>query len=211
RRREINQGLQRAPWIRELIPFDSTTLAVLGAAATQTEADGRDATAVAEDEKPRPPQLHQKTQLVARPGAIATLVRQPGWDRVIAQAMRVQSQQTARFAEQIEWRTPDVEESALRSADNLLRGYEQSLSEAERRNVSFYFTLGTQNQDPRGMIMDGEATIVVSGFPAAAGLADLYFVMARSTWIQSQAELDRLLPPRGGLMRQIARLIRLAL
>ncbi|MFN2565516.1 MAG: hypothetical protein ABR499_10985 [Gemmatimonadaceae bacterium] len=211
RRREVREGLQRAPWIRELIPFDATTLAVLERAATHTEADGRDATSMATDEEPRPPQLHQKTQLVARPGAIAALVRQPGWQDVIARAMRVQSQQTARFADQLGWVTPDVDADATRSADGTLRGYEQALPEAERRNVSFYFTLGTQNQDPRGMVLDGEATIVVSGFPAAAGLVDLYFVMARSTWIGTRAELDRLLPPQGGLMRRIARIIRLAL
>jgi hypothetical protein len=211
RRREIRAGLERAPWIRELIPFDAQTLAVLERAATQTEADGRDATAVAKDERPRPPQLHQKTQLVARPGAIAALVRQPGWDEIIARSMRVQSQQTARFAEQLGYATPEVEAEATRSVDALLRGYEQSLPEAERRNVSFYFTLGNQNQDPRGMLLDAEATMVVSGFHGAAGLVDLYFIMARSSWLTTQAELDRLLPPRGGIMRRIARMIRLAL
>lgn len=211
RRREIRAGLQRAPWIRELIPFDAQTLAVLERAATQTEADGRDATALAKDDKPRPPQLHQKTQLIARPGAISVLVRQRAWDDVLARAMQVQSQQTARFAEQLGYVTPEVEAEATRSADVILRGFEESLPETERKNVSFYFTLGTQNQDPRGMLLDAEATIVVSGFHGAAGLVDLYFVMARSTWINAQAELDRLLPPRRGLMRRVARLIRIGL
>jgi hypothetical protein len=211
RRQEIRAGLARAPWIREMIPFDAQTLAVLERAATQTEADGPNATAVAKDEKPRPQQLHQKTQLIARPGAIAALVRQPGWDAIIAQAMRVQSQQTARFAEQLEYVTPETEAAAIQRADTLLRGFEQALPESERKNVSFYFTLGNQNQDPRGMLLDGEATVVVSGFHGATGLVDLYFVMARSTWITSRAELDRLLPPRGGFMRRVARLIRVAL
>jgi hypothetical protein len=211
RRREIREGLQRAPWIRELIPFDAPTLAVLERAATQAESDGRDATDLAKDEKPRLPQLHQKTQLVARPGAIATLVRQPGWEDIVASAMRVQSQQTARFADQLGYVTPEVETAATTSADALLRGYEQSLPEADRRRVSFYFTVGNQNQDPRGMLLDAEATVIVSGFHAAAGLVDLYFVMARSTWITTQVELDRLLPPRRGLMARLARLVRLAL
>jgi hypothetical protein len=211
RRREIRAGLQRAPWIRDLIPFDAQTLAVLERAAVRTEADGPDATAVAKDERPRPPQLHQKTQLIARPGAIAALVRQPGWDDIIARSMQVQSQQTARFAEQLGYVTPDVEEAATRSADVMLRGFEASLPEAERKNVSFYFMVGQQNQDPRGMLLDAEATMVVSGFHGAAGLVDLYFVMARSAWITTQAELDRLLPPRRGWTRRIARLIRTAL
>ncbi len=211
RQREIRAGLQRAPWIHELIPFDAQTLAVLERATTQAENDGSDATSMAKDEKPRPPQLHQKTQLIARPGAISALVRQPGWDEVIAQATRVQSQQTARFADQLSYLTPDVATEATNSAGGILRRHEESLSEAERRNVSFYFSLGTQNQDPRGMLLDAEATVIVSGFQAATGLVDLYFLMARTTWLESQAELDRLLPPRGSFMKRIARLIRVTL
>ena len=88
---------------------------------------------------------------------------------------------------------------------------EQGLSEAERRQVSFYFTAGTQNQDPRGLMLDGEATLIVSGIPAAAGLVDLYYLMARTTWVSRQEEIDRLLPPPSGFMRRIARVIRAAL
>ena len=208
RRREVQEGLRRAPWIRDLIPFDATALAVLDRAEARSAADGRDATDMARDVKPRPPQLHHKTQLVARPGAIAAFVRQPGWENVLASAMQTQSRQTARFAEQLGYVTPDVETEALRSADALLLGYQRGVPEAERKRVSFYYTLGTQNQDPRGMMLDGEATLLVSGIPAAAGLVDLYYQMARTTWISTPAELDQLLPPPSGWMRRLARLIR---
>jgi len=183
---------------------------VLDRVETRTAADP-DATDIARDERPRPPQLHSKTQLIARPGAIAALVRQPGWEDVLARVMEVQSQQTARFAEQLGYTTPNVDTVATRVTDGMLRGYEQAIPEAERKNVSFYFALGTQNMDPRGMMLDGEATVLVSGIYAAAGLVDLYYVMARTTWVTTQAEIDRLLPPPGGLMRWIARIIRPAL
>ena len=208
---EVRDGLQRNPWIRALIPFDNATLAVLERGVTATQGDGRDATPIAQDETPRLPALHQKTQLIARPGAIAALVAQPGWDNVLAQAMQTQSQQTAKFADQLGWTPPEVDSAATRSADALLRGYEQSLSEADRKAVSFYFSLGTQNQDPRGLMLDGEATLIVSGLHAAAGLVDLYFLMARTSWVSSKAELDRYLPRPGGLMGRIARMIRFAL
>jgi hypothetical protein len=193
-----------------VIPFDSATLAALDRAEARAATDGRDATALARDVAPRPPQLHQKTQLIARPGAIAALVRQPGWEAGLARAMQTQSQQTTRFAEQLAYTTPDLETDATRRTDMLLRGYEQAIPEAERKQVSFYFALGTQNQDPRGMMLDGEATLLVSGFYAAAGLVDLYDVMARSTWIETSSELDALLPPRSGLMQWLSRRIRVA-
>ena len=34
--REVREGLDRAPWIRDLIPFDAQTLAVLNQAEAQT-------------------------------------------------------------------------------------------------------------------------------------------------------------------------------
>jgi hypothetical protein len=208
RRREVQDGLRRAPWIRSLIPFDADALAVLDRAEAQSASDGREPTNMARDVKPRPPQFHQKTQLIARPGAIAAFVRQPGWEDVLARAMESQSRRTARFAEQLGYVTPDVEADATRSADALLLGFQRGVPEAERKSVSFYYTLGTQNEDPRGMMLDGEATLIVSGIPAAVGLVDLYYQMARTTWITDSAELDQLLPPSSGWMRRFARAIR---
>jgi hypothetical protein len=125
--------------------------------------------------------------------------------------MRSQSQQSVKFADQLGWTTPDVDSAATRRSDALLTNYEQSLSQADRKAVSFYFSLGTQNEDPRGIMIDGEATILVSGIHASAGLVDLYYIMARSTWIETRADLDRLLTRPRGLMVRLARLVRLAL
>jgi hypothetical protein len=211
KRREVRAGLDRAPWIRDLIPFDARTLAVLDAAEAQTARTAQRSPDIAEDERNRPPQLHQKTQVIARPGAIAALVRRPGWDRVLARSMEAQATQSASFAEQLGYVTPDVDTLAARSTDTLLRGWEADIPEAERKRVSFYFTLGTHNQDPRGMMLDGEATFVVSGLPAAAGLVDLYYLMARTTWVNSKPELDRLLPEPTDFWRRMAKLARAAL
>lgn len=211
RLREIQEGIQKHPWIRELFPFDDAALATLNQAVQQTQADGNDATRIAEDETPREPKLHQKTQLIARPGAIAALLRQPGWEDILAASMRTQSRQTADFADQLGWTTPDVDSNATRRTDALIRGYERNLSEADRKAVSFYFSQGNQNHDPRGLMLDAEATVIVSGIHAAAGLVDLYYIMTRSTWVTTNAELDRLLPRPGGVMGRIARWIRFAI
>jgi hypothetical protein len=206
RLREVRQGLQRAPWIRQLVPFDSQTLGVLERAEVAS-ASGANSTDLARDAKPRAPQLHQKSQFVARPGAVAALVRQPGWDVILAQNVRTRAQQTARFAEELGYATPDVDTTATRSADAMLRGYERSLTEAERRRVSFYFSLGTQNQDDRGIVSDGETTLIVSGVAASAGLVDLFFLMARSTWISTEKELQSFNPKRSSFVHRIAHLL----
>jgi len=211
RLREVRAGLARYPWIRDVIPFDDKTLAVLNQVEHQIASDGPDATQLANDEKAHPPQPHRKTQVVARPNAIAALLRQPGWDVMLADAMRVQSRQTATFAEQLGDTHPAVDTAATRRADAMMRGYEASIPESERKHVSFYFAEGSHNMDDRGVMSDGEATLIVSGPQASAGLVDLFYMMARTTWIDRPAELEPLLPRRASIIHFFARLVRATL
>jgi phosphatidylserine/phosphatidylglycerophosphate/cardiolipin synthase-like enzyme len=210
RLREVRAGLARYPWIREIVPFDDKTLAVLDRVEHEVT-NKRDATELATNEKAHPPQPHRKTQVIARPGAISALLRQPGWDDMLADAMRVQSRQTASFAQQLGDLHPAIDTAAVRRADQMMRGYEASIPEAERKRVSFYFAEGSQNMDDRGLMSDGEAMLIVSGPQASAGLADLFYMMARTTWIDRPAELDRLLPPPTPIVRRFADWVRAVL
>jgi hypothetical protein len=208
RRRELREGLARAPWIRELFPFDAQTLAVLDRAEAWAVTAADSGALDAQDERPRAPQLHQKTQLVARAGAIAALLRIPGWDEVLARQIESQTRETARFADQIGYTQPDIREVATRRTDAMFNAFERALSESDRRLASFYFAVGNQNMDPRGLALDGEATIVTSGFQGIAGLVDTYFLMGRTTWVDDVAELDRFIAPKGGFWRFLARVAR---
>ena len=68
-------------------------------------------------------------------GNIAALLRQPGWDEILADAMRVQSRQTANFAQRLGGGQAGVDTVATRRADQIMRGYEASIPEAERRRI----------------------------------------------------------------------------
>ena len=210
--REVRAGLARYPWIRTVIPFDDSTLAVLARVEREVAKSGRsDATQLTPNEKPHPPQPHRKTQVIARPDAIAALLRQPGWDDMLADAMRVQSGQSTRFAEQLGASQPAVDTAATRRADQMMRGYEASIPEAERKRVSFYFVEGSHNMDDRGLMSDGEVMLIVSGPQASAGLVDLFYMMARTTWIDRAAELEQLLPRRASIIHRFAHWIRAVL
>ena len=154
---------------------------------------------------------HRKTQVVARASAIAALLRQPGWDEMLADAMRTQSTQTETFAQQLGDLHPAVDTAATRRTDQMMRGYEASLSPAERKAVSFYFAEGSQNMDDRGLVSDGEAMLIVSGPQASAGLVDLFYMMARTTWVDTPSELEQLLPKQSSLISRFAQWIRAAL
>jgi phosphatidylserine/phosphatidylglycerophosphate/cardiolipin synthase-like enzyme len=210
RLQEIREGLARAPWIHELIPFDSAAINALDRATAQ-EANAERASILARDETPREPQLHQKTVLIARPGAIATLVREPGWAGVLAQTLRDQARETVRLADAISAKTPAPDTAAARAAGELLQSYERSLSDADRKRLSFYFLAGSQNHDDRGLALDAETSLIVSGFDASVGLVDLFYLMARSTWIDSDAQIDRFVPAPPSLMAWLGKLLRLAM
>jgi len=212
RLREVRAGLARYPWIRQVIPFDDRTLAVLDRVEHDIANPGRpDATKLATSEPPHPPQPHRKTQVVARESAIAALLRQPGWDDMLADAMRTQSNQTTSFAEELGSPAPAIDTAATRRADQMMKSYEASIPPAERKRVSFYFAEGSQNMDDRGMMSDGEALLIVSGPQASAGLVDLFYMMARTTWIDTPAELEKLLPKQSSLVSRFSRWIRAVL
>ncbi|MDB4914744.1 MAG: hypothetical protein JWM95_2388 [Gemmatimonadetes bacterium] len=202
RRAEVRDGVARAPWLHELFPFDGKTLSVLERSEARADRSMQSGGRLAIDEIPREPMVHQKTQLIARPGAIAALLRQPGWEDAMARALDAQTQETADLANALRTASP----SAGARTDSVLSAFALGLSDEDRKRVSFYFTVGTQNQDPRGMALDGEATLVTSGFQGASGVVDLYYLMARSTWITQESELDQLLP-RSSLFGRLAKWI----
>jgi hypothetical protein len=68
-----------------------------------------------------------------------------------------------------------------------------------------YAIVGSQNQDYRGMFMDGEIGLLFGGAQALVPLIDLVFVEGITTWVADQATLDRLIPPVGEMKRRLAR------
>ena len=61
------------------------------------------------------------------------------------------------------------------------------------------------------MMLDGEATVIVSGVGAVGSLPDFYSLMARSTWITRPEQVRRFYPVVDNLRRRLGRMIRYAL
>jgi hypothetical protein len=206
--REVARGLAQTPWLRALFPFDSATLGALDSVATALERSGYRGRSIGADVAPRLVQLHQKTQLVASADVVARLARRPEWRDVLVRTMLARARQAEAGID------PDGVESLrlarLQPAETL---YQNAAADSAIGGAptTFHFTIGTQNGDPRGMMLDGEATMVLSGLPAGLGLVDFFTLMARSTWIETSAELDALLPPITGWWRRVGRRIRFAL
>ena len=58
---------------------------------------------------------------------------------------------------------------------------------------------------------DSAPIALMTGSGATVAVADLWFLLGRTTWVTRREELDALLPPPGGLVRWLARYLRLLL
>lgn len=70
-----------------------------------------------------------------------------------------------------------------------------SLTPAVRERVVFYTVTGSQNQNYRSMVIDGEIAFVVSGWPSIIPYLDFISLIGQSHWPTGPEELAPLLPP----------------
>lgn len=80
--------------------------------------------------------------------------------------------------------------------------------EAPAPDAAYFMTIGSQNQDRRGMMLDGEVLVTLAGRESLVGLMDFLSVMSASDWVHSAEEVDRHFPKEGGLIKSITRWIR---
>jgi hypothetical protein len=205
-----NAGVTRYPWLHELFPFDSSVIAVFDSAPALLHLAGYKPFVLGRDEKPRLPQLHRKTQFFADSAALVRLTSRPEW-REVAIRITIQRAEQARRGIKTGLYDDTLSTATVDAVAKLLKAYAASRPSADSARMTFYMTIGTQNEDPRGQLLDGEAVFVLSGMSGAVGLVDLYSLMARSTWIETQEELDKLIPPYKTWQRRLGRFARLVL
>jgi hypothetical protein len=208
--KETNAGVARYPWLRDLFPFDSSVTAVFDSAPAVLQRAGYKPFVLGRDAAPRLPQLHRKTQFFADSAALARLAIRPEWRGVVIKAI-IQRAEQARRGTKTGLYDDTLSTAAVEDIMKLLGAYSASRPSADSARMTFYLTVGTQNEDPRGQLLDGEAVFVLSGMSAAVGLVDFYSLLARSTWIETKEELDKLIPPYKTWQRRLGRFARLVL
>lgn len=189
--------VEATSFLRSLIPSSTQLLPVVdeaGAAARQGSA-------------PRPgpatgvtPKLHMKVHFFATKELWDAISTSPEWPRFMSTYLRYRE---ATYSVEGEYRaaqrfTAELEDLAHRILAPV-RGAARAAS---------YAIVGSQNQDYRGMFMDGEIGVLFSGAESLVPLVDLAFLEGTATWVDDQETLDRLLPPVSELMRRIARVIK---
>lgn len=179
------------PFLEKLYPFAPDVMPVVAEAGRLTSM-GRppDSTTA--------PKLHQKTQFMATGEFWRPVVASPGWSRLMRTYLRYRAATYTRG---------DTEHPDARAlTDSLEQIARQILAPfQDEPKAASYAMVGSQNQDYRGMFMDGEVAVVFTGATSLVPLIDLVFMVGTVTWIDDEATLNRLLPPVGEFQRRIAR------
>ena len=192
------QNARRTPFLRRLFATDPSVDSIL-AHADELMGGKTDSTA-ARREAQVMPKLHLKANFFASREAWDHLVARPEMAQVfeayIAQLLRADSRES----------DVRVASGALVTASGHLEAsFLASLTPQERERVVYYLVVGSANEDYRSMLMDGEASVLLSGWSGVVGLMDFTLIMNLSVWIDDLEMLDALLPPPAGLQRSVAR------
>jgi hypothetical protein len=205
---EFRDGLSRYPFLKKIFPFTSEVYAVLEEVDQNLKLAGFQVSFHAEDRQKRQPKLHLKTNFFASAN-LSELLDRAGWGQIFDAYLYYRTKYKHRPQGEFSPRNipPD-----LREAYNLAaRPYWESLSEEERQRAIYYLTVGSQNQDYRGMIMDGEAACVVAGYDSLVALLDVFFMSGLTTWVADLDALETHLPAQSGWRKLLGRYIMKAL
>jgi hypothetical protein len=183
-----------SPFLREHMPFTTALMPVMSSAASVARVPRSAEPATAS--VARPPKLHQKVQFHATREYWDTIGKAPEWPVFMATYLRYRE---ATYSVEGE----SSEASGL--VTELATIAERIFAHTRNTKGLSYALAGSQNQDYRGMFMDGEVGVLFSGPASLLPLVDLVFMEGTVTWVDDQLTLDRLLPPPTELQRRLGR------
>lgn len=201
--REIVEGYRRYPFLADEFPLAPSFFEVLLHGPRLQIAAAPDEQMPLRDAGKRGQQLHRKTQFLATRESLRALAEvvktAPGLHEPAFRAARgrpLLPQERAQLAGDSPWLGTEYVEAHSRLPE-----------EAKARSV-YYLTVGSLNTDTRGHVLDGEVLYVLAGESSLVAYTDFAALLGSTTWIDSHAQLDRLLPPVTHLKRRISRWVR---
>jgi hypothetical protein len=182
------KGRENYPFLKELFPFHPSIESLL----MQSLGEYEQISITELHLRPRP-LLHLKNQLFGTREAFE-VVRLREWNEILVRHIRIRERQLQE--KKTEGVTPKVLSSAAgANLDHALRSFLKEDSPGSEERVILTFTIGSHNQNPRSMVLDGEVLVAVSGINSFVSAIDFMFIMGVSSWPRSLEEYNDLFPP----------------
>jgi hypothetical protein len=204
----VGETLARYAWLRDLYGFSDQTYADLRDLVGRIAELKRDTTTHAFEYDPKP-RLHLKANFFASREAWSLMQRPEwgswAWDFVDGRLMQL----GARSAElRLSEQNPGA---VLDLGDAEVSDWYAELNPATRERVIFYSMIGSQNQNNRSVMSDGEDALMIAHWPSVISYLDFITLAGQSVWVETPEELDALIPPSGWLKTWLTHWFRLAM
>jgi len=206
RSRAFRKALDEHPFLRDLYPFHPSALETLDSIVKDLEEMDFEEQYLISGELKETPKLHLKAQLCASRQAWDKMIARPEW----AEAIRVVGKYRLRSLSGDE-PMPDLDVMRREYGEvglRIVNGHMGDLTAEERKGIVYYLSVGSQNMNYRSMMMDGEATYLVTYFDALIGILDFVNMTGLCRWPDSREELDEIIKPYGGFKRKFGRFIK---
>jgi hypothetical protein len=197
------------PWIREVYVPNPAMRSAVDSAMADLESASFSVDYLIASDVDESPKLHMKANYFITGQAWYTLMSLPEWGPLIYHYLKYLALQTGPPEARSIGR--EVPEELITSVSSLADALQARLTEEEIEANMAFFTVGSTNMDYRSMVMDGEVQITLGGWNSLAGLVDFLFIVGLCEWVDTQEELDALLPPPSGMTRTMANFMKLAL
>jgi len=200
---EVAAAYQRYPFLKDELGLTDEDVEGLVALPEKIRAAGWTPDYLPEDAVARRPKLHRKTLFIAPRDVLLSLTRSPEGHLAFQRMLEYYARAITHGPEEL----PLVEQARLDQLKPLLQAFQDLPSDVRARSV-FYLAVGSMNRDVRGAVLDGEVLFVVSGKWSLWAYLDTLTLFGSTTWVESQEEIDRLIPPYKEWQRKVARWIR---
>jgi hypothetical protein len=191
-------GLDNHPFITEDFPVSPSVIATMhdlvDREVKKAQSDVGDG---ADEDDWVEPFLHMKTQFFGTRLGMQ-IMSEEEWGPIVDKYVEIRLKQAV--GEITEGLTPHaltrVDAKTQRAtvvADFL--AYLETLPPDQREKVIYAFTIGSMNQDRRGMISDGEILACIAGYSGLIGVLDMILILGTSRWPADASHFDELFPP----------------
>ncbi len=207
--REFSAGVKRNRFIRDVFPFQPRLYDFLEDPDRMLSAVEASPPAVATQDSAVRPKLHLKSQFYASRDFVEQILPLSQWNDVMLATLRARVRDRDEFLAGAPLDSASLANRQGSFAQLVaLAPYLRSRTPAQRDRQVIYLSLGSQNQDDRSLMENGEVLAVISGEAALAGIADYVYLVARATWLETQADLNKAQPPVSKFKHDLARWLR---
>jgi hypothetical protein len=201
--------LDEYDWVHEVFPSHESVRGYIEEAVDILKKEEYRTTHLTSDAVARKPKIHLKAQFFYTPQVGKTLLPLEAWGPLFRDYLIARAAQSAHENSYVD--VKELRENLARRSGQLIREWAMTADPEELKKLSMYLTIGSQNQDYRGKIMDGEVLFVTSGLRAGVAFLDLIEMLLISTWIEDLQTLDEIMPAHSGFKAKLSRYIKLAL